>query len=180
VEIQRFLAAFPPELVGVTLDTGNLTMRLEDPCEVVAQLAPRVLAAHLKDCVLAFTSRGLAWQARPVGSGILPMPELLSRLNRAKADLLLSIELHPRTYDLPIFEPSWLRFFPDLRPESLAAVVRLAAACEQRYLEGSLARPERVESIPWAERDLDGLASSVGYLRAVVAMLDRVESARLV
>ena len=84
---------------------------------------------------------------------------------------MLSIELHPRTYDLPIYDPSWLAFFPDLRPESLAAVVRLAASCERRFAEGSLARPEVVEAVPWADRDLDWLASSLGYLRAIVAML---------
>ena len=174
-ELGAILDAFPPELVGVTLDTGNLPMRLDDPIAVVERLAPRVLATHVKDAVLAFTPRGLCWQARPVGSGILPMPDLLAILHRANPTLMLSIELHPRTYDLPIFEPAWLAFFPGLRPESFAAVVRLAVACERRFAEGSLARPELVEAVPWPERDLDWLASSLGYLRAIVAMLGRVE-----
>ena len=174
-ELLAILDAFSPEVVGVTLDTGNLPMRLDDPVLAVERLAPRVLATHVKDAVLAFTPRGLCWQARPVGSGILPMPDLLAILHRANPALMLSIELHPRTYDLPIFEPDWLAFFPGLRPDSLAAVVRLAAACERRYAEGSLARPELVESVPWPGRDLDWLASSLGYLRAIVAMLGRVE-----
>ncbi len=174
-EIRRFLDVFEPEIIGVTLDTGNLPMRLEDPLGALEILADRVLAVHVKDAVLAFTPRGLCWQARPVGSGILPMPDLLSLLHRSNPSLMLSIELHPRTYDLPIFDKEWLAFFPDLHPESLAAVVRLAAKCERRFAEGSLVRPELVESIPWADRDLDWLASSVGYLRALVAMLGRFE-----
>ena len=174
-EILGLLDDFEPDVLGVTLDTGNLPMRLDDPIAAVERLAPRVLATHVKDAVLAFTPRGLCWQARPVGSGILPMPDLLAILHRANPALMLSIELHPRTYDLPIFDPAWLAFFPDLRPESLAAVVRLAASCERRYAEGSLARPEVVEAVPWADRDLDWLASSLGYLRAIVAMLGRVE-----
>jgi hypothetical protein len=89
---------------------------------------------------------------------------------------MLSIELHPRIYDLPIYDKTWLAFFPGLRPESLAAVVRLAATCEARYAEGSLARPEAIEAILWSERDLDWLASSLGYLRQVVAMLTRLEA----
>jgi hypothetical protein len=125
--------------------------------------------------VLAFTPRGLCWQARPVGSGILPIPDMLAAVLRARPGVALSIELHPRTYDLPIFDPRWLSFFPDLRPDSLAAVVRLAAECERRYAEGSLERPEAVESIPWDARDLDWLASSLGYLRSVVPTL--IESA---
>ena len=153
-------------------------MRLDDPVEAVVRLAPHVLATHVKDAVLAFTPRGLCWQARPIGSGVLPMPDLLAPLLRARPDVALSIELHPRTYDLPIYDPTWLAFFPGLRPESLAAVVRLAATCERRYAEGSLDRPEAIEAIPWAERDLDWLARSLGYLRTAVAMLTRLEVVR--
>jgi sugar phosphate isomerase/epimerase len=174
-ELLSFLDAYDPAILGVTLDTGNLPMRLDDPVSAVEALAPRVLATHIKDAVLAFTPRGLCWQARPVGSGILPMPDLLAILHRTNPGLLLSIELHPRTYDLPIFNPGWLACFPGLRPESLAAVVRLAAASERRFAEGSLARPEVVEAVPWPDRDLDWLASSLGYLRAIVTMLGRVE-----
>lgn len=88
--------------------------------------------------------------------------------------IALSIELHPRTYDLPIYDRKWLAYFPGLRPESLAAVVRLAALAEKRYADGSLASPEAVEAIPWANRDLDWLASSLGYLRSVVPTLEGI------
>jgi hypothetical protein len=155
----------------VTLDTGNLVMRLDDPLELATRLAPRVIGTHVKDAVLAFTPRGLCWQARPVGSGILPLADILAAVISANPSTTLSIELHPRTYDLPIFDRKWLAYFPDLRPESLAAVVRLAALAEERYANGSLPRPETVEAIPWADRDLDWLASSLGFLRSVVPTL---------
>lgn len=175
-ELLGVLHRLDDRIAGINLDTGNLIMRLDDPLEAVERLAPWVIATHIKDAVLAFTPRGLCWQARPVGSGILPMPDMLAVLLRARSDIALSIELHPRTYDLPIYDPRWLDFFPSLRPHSLAAVVRLAAECERRYADGSLERPERVESIPWPERDLDWLARSLGYLRSVVPAL--VDSAR--
>ena len=174
-EVLEMVGRLGPEVAGVTLDTGNLVMRLDDPAEAVTRLAPHVLATHVKDAVLAFGPRGLLWQARPIGSGILPMPDLLAPLLHARPDLALSIELHPRTYDLPIYDRTWLSFFPGLRPESLAAVVRLAATCERRYAEGSLARPEAIEAIPWVDRDLDWLASSLGYLHTAVEMLTRLE-----
>ena len=102
---------------------------------------------------------------------------MLAAVLRIRPDITLSIELHPRIYDLPIFDPRWLAFFPGLRPDSLAAVVRLAVECERRYADGSLDRPEAIESIPWENRDLDWLASSLGYLRSVVPTL--IESARV-
>lgn len=170
-ELLELLDQLDSRAFGVTLDTGNLLMRLDDPVAAVAQLAPWVLSTHIKDAILAFTPRGLCWQARPVGSGILPMPDLLALLIQARPGLPLTIELHPRTYDLPIFEPKWLSYFPRLSSQSLAAVVRLAVLCEGRYAEGTLLRPESVETIPWANRDHDWLASSLGYLRSVVPTL---------
>lgn len=166
-ELVELLDALGPDLAGVTLDTGNLVMRLDDPVRAAERLAPWVLGTHVKDMVLAFTPRGLCWQARPVGAGILPIGDLLAILHRANPDLNLSIELHPRTYDLPIFDPGWLGFFPALRPEALAAVVRLAVLCERRYADGTLERPEVVEAIPWAERDLAWLDRSVRYLSSL-------------
>jgi sugar phosphate isomerase/epimerase len=173
-ELLEMIGRVGADVAGVTLDTGNLVMRLDDPAEAVARLAPHVLCTHDKDAVLAFTPRGLWWQARAIGSGMLPMPDLLAPLLHARPDPTLSIELHPRIYDLPIYDRSWLAFFPSLRPESLAAVVRLAATCERRYAEGTLERPEAVEALPWPERDLDWLASSLGYLRTAVDMLSRL------
>jgi sugar phosphate isomerase/epimerase len=170
-ELLSLLNRLDPRAFGVTLDTGNLLMRLDDPIEAVSRLAPHVLCTHIKDAALAFTPRGLCWQARPVGSGILPLPDILALLIRQCPTVPLTIELHPRTYDLPIFDRKWLAHFPGLKPESLAAIVRLAALCEERYASGSLPRPETVESIPWASRDLDWLASSLGYLRSVVPTL---------
>jgi sugar phosphate isomerase/epimerase len=174
VELLALLDRLDARVFGVTLDTGNLLMRLDDPMEAVNLLAPKVLSTHIKDAVLAFTPRGLCWQARPVGSGILPLPDMLALLIQVRPEVPLTIELHPRTYDLPIFDRRWLSFFPGLTPESLAAVVRLAALCEGRYAQGALARPEAVETTPWANRDLDWLASSLGYLRSVVPTLSRL------
>jgi sugar phosphate isomerase/epimerase len=170
-ELTAMLDRLGRDLAAVTLDTGNLVMRLDDPIQAAELLAPSAVSTHVKDAVLAFTPRGLAWQARPVGSGILPLPDILAAVIRANPSITLSIELHPRTYDLPIFDRKWLAYFPDLRPESLAEVVRLAAECERRYADGTLPRPEVVEAIPWASRDLDWLASSLGYLRSVVPTL---------
>ena len=169
-ELLDLLARLDDQAFGVTVDTGNLPMRLDDPVDAVALLAPWALCTHVKDAVLAFTPRGLCWQARPVGSGILPMTDMLAILLQSNPQLNLSIELHPRTYDLPIYDRNWLAHFPELRPASLAAVERLAL-CEARYAEGTLPRPQAVEEIPWAHRDLAWLASSLGYLRSVVKTL---------
>lgn len=174
-ELLALVESLGPEVAGVTLDTGNLAMRLDDPVRAVEKLAPWVLGTHLKDCVLERSPRGLRWQVRPVGSGVLRMPDLLAPLLKANPALNLSIELHPRIYDLPIADPSWLAYFPGLQSSSLAAVARLADLSEARFATGYLDRPDQVEAIPWADRDLEWLASSLGYLRSVVPALVRLD-----
>ena len=175
-ELLGLLDQLDPAVAGVTLDTGNLLMRLDEPVRAAQRLAPWVLATHVKDCVLAHTPRGLAWQARPVGSGILPLPDILAPLLNANPSLHLTIELHPRTYDLPIHDPSWLAFFPSLRPDSLTPILRLANLSASKFANGSLASPETVEAIPWPQRDLEWLALSLGYLRRVAPILTRIDS----
>src|SRR5690606_14091010 len=102
-ELLRTLDAVGHEIAAVTLDTGTLMMRLEEAPGPVARLAPFVVATHLKDAVLTFAGRGLAWQVRPLGAGVVPIPDTLGVLQRHQPRVSLSIELHPRTYDLPIF-----------------------------------------------------------------------------
>jgi sugar phosphate isomerase/epimerase len=170
-ELIALLVRIDPEIAGANLDTGNIVMRLDDPVELAQRLAPYIVATHVKDAVLAFTPRGLCWQARPVGSGILPLPDILAVILHQNPAVALSIELHPRTYDLPIHNKEWLSYFPGLRPYSLGTVIRLATLAEARYVDGSLERPESVEAVPWPSRDLDWLASSLGYLRSVVPTL---------
>lgn len=170
-ELLRLIDAVGVDVLGVILDIGNLPMRLEDPLEATERLAPLVLGVHAKDAVLAFHERGLRWQARPVGSGILPITEVLAKVDQASPSVNVSIELHPRTYDLPVYDPNWLAHFPDLTPAAMMAVVRLASECERRYREGTLERPEAVETIPWEQRDLEWVARSAGYLRPITQLL---------
>jgi sugar phosphate isomerase/epimerase len=170
-ELLALIDAVGDDVLGVTLDTGNLLMRLDDPLRAAEELAPMVLLTHVKDCVLAFTPRGLCWQARPVGAGAVPIAEILACLQRHNPALNLSIELHPRTYDLPIFEPAWRCHFHGLTADALAAVVQVAADCERRYAEGTLERPDAVEAIPWPERVDAWIDRSLAFLRGVVTGL---------
>ena len=117
-ELFGILDRLDPGVAGVTLDTGNLVMRLDDPVRAAERLAPRVIATHVKDCVLARTPRGLCWQARPVGSGALPLPEH-ARDPAAGATPPLNPSRSSFTRGRTTcrsMAPPWLAYFPDLAP----------------------------------------------------------------
>lgn len=166
-ELLELIESTGPDVLGVTLDTGNLVMRLEDPLYAAERLGPWVLMTHIKDAVLAFTDRGLCWQARPVGEGVVPVAQILGVLRKSNPGINLSIELHPRTYDLPIFDRSWMAYFPRLEAADLAEVVRLARRSEALFVVGDIPRPEVLEAVPWKEREEDWLLRSAAWLRGL-------------
>ena len=175
-ELLALLDRLDPDVAGVTLDTGNLVMRLDDPVRAVERLAPRVLCTHVKDCVLAFTP------ARA------PLAGATGRLG-GPAD---ARPARPAAPGQPSSEPLDRAPPTDLRPaDPRPDLARLLPGLEARFARrrrspgrahasrGS--RPvsstpeDRVEAIPWPERDLDWLACSLGYLRRVVPALIRVD-----
>src|SRR3990172_3076854 len=148
-------------------------MVLEDPLLAAERLAPYVLMTHLKDSILFFTDRGFAWQARPAGGGIVPIEEILRAVARHNPELTLSIEDHPRIYDLPVFDAEWLAHFPELKPIELARVVRIAQRCSEEIAQGRLVAPHAEEAVPWESRCLDRLRVSAGYLQDLAGAIGR-------
>ncbi len=175
-ELERFVQVMGSDVAGVCLDPAYLVLRLDEPLAATERLAPHVLCTRVQDGVLAFNARGLCWQGRPVGAGIMPMADILGVLHRYNTALNLSISLHPGVWDLPIYDPSWLGGFPELKPESLAAVVRLAALCEKRYEEGLFERPAEATPQVFLERSIEAIGQSSGYLKPMVALMGRLMS----
>lgn len=168
-ELLRLIETVGEEVVGICLDTGNLTTRLEDPMAATQRVAPYVIATHTKDSILFFADDGLRWQARPCGQGAIPLREMLRCLGEYVPDLTLSLEDHPRIYPLPIFDPAWLGSYSDLTPQELAALIQRARACEQRIAAGEIPDPETLEAIPWPERVESRLKASRSFLHTVLA-----------
>jgi sugar phosphate isomerase/epimerase len=156
------------DVVGICLDTGNLTVRMEDPVFAVNRIAHLVVATHMKDSILFFGENGLRWQARPCGQGVIPLGEIISTVVVFNPDLNLSIEDHPRIYDLPIFDPDWLSSHRDLTPVEFSKVIRLALESERKIRDGEIRSPEEEEAIPWEERVEERLRITIAHLRSIL------------
>jgi sugar phosphate isomerase/epimerase len=174
VEVLRMVESVGPEVAGVFLDIGDLPLTLDDPLRAVERLAPHVLAVHVKDAVLEFTPKGLIWHDRPIGSGVLPVLDMLGLIAPGRPGLDLFIDIRRHAHTLPIFHRPWLGRFPELHPSDLAAVVELAALSERRFQTGTLPRPDPLHhEVEGANAELDGLAQSVGFLRPMAELLER-------
>lgn len=163
-ELLRVMESVGSDVLGVTLDTANLPMRLEDPLEATKRVAPFVVMTHTKDSILFFGDDGLRWQARPCGLGAMPLAEMIPLL---PANIMLSIEDHPRIYPIPIFDREWLSSYPDLTAQELASLVRIARETERRVASGEISNPEREETVSWEEKVGRRLNDSVRFLKGL-------------
>jgi len=170
-ELLRMVEAVGVEAAGLCLDTGNLSICLEEPVAAARRAAPYVIATHTKDAVLWLADDGLRWQARPCGEGLMPWAALLRELAGHASDLTLSLEDHLGIFEMPIFDPVWLAGFPEVAAAELAAVVGLAWRGQRRIERGETPDPQQVEAIPWAEQVAGRLERAGEYLNRLLPIL---------
>jgi len=111
--------------VGICLDTMNLLTMLEDPVAATRRILPWVVSTHIKDGGLRLTDRGLQSYPLPIGSGIVNLKEIITLLATLPHKVHLSIEDHGGLFDLPVFNPDFLKEFPDLTTRELVQLLQL-------------------------------------------------------
>ncbi len=130
--------AEPGGWLGICLDTMNPLTMLEDPVSAVDRILPWVVAVHAKDGALILNDEGLVSFPVECGTGLVDFDRILPRLARLDRTINLSLEDHGGSFDLPIFEPTFLSRFPDLTVQELARLLRLARQGERRIDAGEL------------------------------------------
>jgi len=170
-EVVRIVEDVGPEVAGICLDTANLLCVVEDPVAGARRAAPYTHLTHTKDATAFFTEKGYRRQGRPPGEGALDWEAILPALGEHAPDLPLSIEDHKWFFDMDVFDPAWLRDYPDLTPEEFASVMKLVWTCEHRIMQGELMDPDEYEAIPLEDQLIERIHSGVGYLKG---LLDRL------
>ena len=136
-EAIRIIEKSGQDIVGVTLDTGNLPLQADVPLSAVTRLAPYVHLTHCKDGILFRTDEGLNQQIRSIGDGIIDWKTALEILNNHQPDLHLCIEEYRAENLLLWSTPKYkvtilicLRRYHDFN--------RLADICEEQIKNGEI------------------------------------------
>jgi sugar phosphate isomerase/epimerase len=92
----KILNLVPSEMLGVNFDTGNVTLFGTDPLMMLDAVIDKVMHVHLKDIDRATFEKykgmtGIPF-GTPLGEGVVPIKEIISRLKKAGFDGELSIE----------------------------------------------------------------------------------------
>ncbi|MBM4043608.1 MAG: sugar phosphate isomerase/epimerase [Planctomycetes bacterium] len=132
--LRRVLETFPSKHLGLCLDTGNPVLTLEDPIEIIKELAPRTYTCHLKDWNLIRSRDGLIARGCALGDGVVDLPaavEILGKHAPFPDELHLNIESAQEYIPLKVFTSEFWRHCPDVTGAELGNILRLA---EQRNM----------------------------------------------
>jgi sugar phosphate isomerase/epimerase len=171
-EAIRIIEKSGKDIVGITLDTGNLPLQADVPLSSVERMAPYVHLTHCKDGILFRTDDGLNQQLRSLGDGIIDWKSALEILNSHNPDLHLCIEEYRAENLLLWSTPKYRKAYPDLSEKDISEFDRLTGICDQRIMEGKIPPVGEFRKLPFGEPQRDAAyIKEAAYLRKVIEMI---------
>jgi sugar phosphate isomerase/epimerase len=161
--------AEPGGYLGICLDTMNLLTMLEDPVQAVKRILPWVVMTHIKDGGIVLTETGFITFTAAAGEGIVDFAAIFRLLARLDRRIHLSLEDHGGDFPIPIFNPDFLRKFPDLTAAEMARLLSLAVSTRRSIEQGRMAVVERSR---WHEVCEDRVKRGMGAIKGIVAQLE--------
>ena len=168
-ELLQLIDELGEDILGVTLDTGNLPLSADVPMDAIKRLAPYVHMTHCKDGILYITEQGIVQQLRSVGEGVVNWGEAIEILGKYSPDLHLSFEDYRAENLMPFYDPEWRGHFPDLTDEDIIEFERLAKDCEDKIKNGKIMGIEEYRELPFSDDDrIKSYKKGAAYLKKII------------
>ena len=160
--------AEPGDYLGVCLDTMNLLTMLEDPVMGTERILPWVIATHCKDGAIFLNEQGFVSMTCEAGTGIVDWEKVLIRLAMLERKINLSIEDHGGSFDIPIFDPTFLSKFPDLTVLEMSRLLKLAEKSKKLLDAGEIAILPRPD---WHKHCKQRMKNGVQNIKEIVTRI---------
>ena len=162
-ELIRMIEEMGPDILGVTLDTGNLPLSGDVPDDAIRRLAPYVHCTHCKDGIIYHSTTGITQQLRTVGEGVVDWYMAIEILGKYNPDLHLCFEDYRAENVIALFDENWRKHFPELSAADIEKFEMLADECEDRIKSKEIMAIAEYNKLPFG--DIERLASyKKGYL----------------
>lgn len=148
-ELLRLIESVGDDVLGICLDPANLAVRAEVPLEGIARIAPHVRTTQLRDAALWRTEEGISRFIAPCGEGVIDWDAALELILSANPGINLTIEgIGPVRAEMRLHTADlvWRAGHPDLTPEALGELERLAAGYEERAARGDAESLEQLRA----------------------------------
>lgn len=167
-ELAALMKEHSSEYLGVCLDTGNNISLLDDPMDVVTQLAPYAVCTHIKDMAVKENAEGFLLAEVPMGSGMLDMRAIAGTIAKARPRTKFTLEMITRNpLRIPCLTEKYWTTFPQRNGAVLARSLTMVRGNPPR---SPLPEPESME--PSARRQLeeDNVKQCLAYASSVLLL----------
>ncbi len=154
---------FSSAYFGACLDTGNSIALLDDPMEVVEQLAPYAVTTHFKDMAVEEYAEGFLLSEVPLGEGMLDLPRIVATLRRHRPNIHFSLEMITRDpLRVPCLTEKYWATFPDRNGRYLARALAMARANKPKNPLPRVAGLDREAAL---RLEMENVERSIAYAR---------------
>lgn len=124
-EMTALLRTHSSEYLGVCLDFGNNISLLDDPMEVIKELAPYAVTTHFKDMGVEPETSGFLLSEVILGEGYLDLPRAVNMVRQARPSARFLLEMITRDpLSVPCLTDKYWATFPDRNGVFLARTLR--------------------------------------------------------
>jgi sugar phosphate isomerase/epimerase len=171
-EAIRLIEQCGPDILGVTLDTGNLPLQADVPLNAIKRLAPYVHLTHCKDGILYRSQEGLNQQIRSLGEGVIDWKSAIEILKAHQPDLHLSIEDY-RAENLLLWSTTkYRKHYPDLTENEISDFDKLTDVCEKHIKDGEIKGVEEFRKLSFGETQRDAsYTGGANFLKKIIETL---------
>ncbi|RVU23552.1 sugar phosphate isomerase/epimerase [Sandaracinomonas limnophila] len=125
-ELVEIIKQLNSKYIGVTLDFGNNLALLEDPNEVIKNLAPFVFSTHVKDMGLATYEKGFLLAEVPLGKGMIDLKAAVDLCRKYNPKVTFNLEMITRDpLEIPCLENSYLATFENAQASDVTKALQL-------------------------------------------------------
>ncbi|CAN5370318.1 hypothetical protein BH23BAC1_BH23BAC1_31650 [soil metagenome] len=125
-ELVNILQQLDSEWMGATLDFGNNIAMMEDPMQVVENLAPYIFSTHIKDMAVEEYQDGFLLSEVALGKGILDLPKIVSICKKHNPGVTFNLEMITRDpLEIPCLKKEYWATFKEIPASDLAATLRM-------------------------------------------------------
>ncbi len=162
-EMVPLMREFGGEYVGACIDFGNNISLLDDPAEVVEQLAPFAVNAHIKDMAVERYPDGFLLSEVPLGEGYLDLKRLVATVLKARPKINFSLDMLTRDpLKIPCLTEKYWATFPERNGKYLA---RTLATVQAQQRPTPLQRLGGLDKEAQLRLEMENVTKSVAYAR---------------
>lgn len=123
-ELREIMKKLDSEWVGVNIDFGNNVALIEDPMEVVSNLAPFVFSTHVKDMGVKAYTDGFLLSEVPLGEGILDLKRMFDVCRNNNSQVTFNLEMITRDpLKIPCLTSDFWQTLPSVTAAQLATTL---------------------------------------------------------